>query len=114
MTVLFNTFDTYCRTEKPFLDQVCNLNFIAQKVAIKPYLISQVLNSYAQKTFNEYLNELKVEEVKKNLQSDRYKMLTIDAIGELSGFRSKATFYTAFKKIYKQTPLQYRKNQSKI
>jgi len=110
---IFNTFHLYCTTEKPFLKQVCNLNFIAKKIDVKPYIVSQVLNLYAKKTFNEYLNELKVAEVVKNLESQQYNMLTIDAIGELSGFRSKATFYAAFKKELNSTPLQYKKSIEK-
>ena len=67
---------------------------------------------FAKKTFYEYLNELKVEEVVKNLKDNKYKMLTIDAIGEISGFRSKATFYAAFKKKYKLTPLQFKNKEN--
>jgi AraC-like DNA-binding protein len=106
---IFLKIDAYCRQEKPFLENECNLNFIADKTSYKPHIISQVLNLYANKSYYEYLNDLKAEEAEKNLKVAKYKMLTIDAIGELSGFRSKATFYSSFKKKYGKTPMQYQK-----
>ncbi|UOB18123.1 helix-turn-helix domain-containing protein [Abyssalbus ytuae] len=106
---IFLKLDEYCRQEKPFLETECNLTFIAEKIWVKPNTLSQVLNIYAKKTYYEYLNDLKAEEAEKNLREKKYTMLTIDAIGELSGFRSKATFYTSFKNKYGVTPLEYRK-----
>lgn len=106
---IFNKVDVYCRNEKPFLENECNLTFIADKLSLKPNTLSQVLNVYAKKSYYEYLNELKAEEAEKNLKCKKYHLLTIDAIGELSGFRSKATFYNSFKRKYGHTPLEYRK-----
>ena len=43
------------------------------------------------------------------LNNNENSHLTLDAIGELCGFKSKSTFYQSFKEIIEKTPMQYKK-----
>jgi AraC-like DNA-binding protein len=50
-----------------------------------------------------------VEYAKKALKKDENRLLTIESIGEASGFKSKSSFNAAFKKFTGQTPSDYLK-----
>jgi AraC-like DNA-binding protein len=54
-----------------------------------------------------------VEESKVILGSSQFKKLTTDAISERSGFKSKSTFYEAFKTHTGMTPKQFVENSSR-
>lgn len=63
--------------------------------------------------FPEYLNTLRVEEVKRLLNSEKSKNFTIEALAKEAGFNSKATFNTSFKKTTGLTPSAYLKSLPK-
>ena len=71
--------------------------------------ISQLLNQNSEKNFNDYINELRVEDAKSMLTNSEYDQYTIVSIGLESGFNSKSSFYSAFKKFTDQTPNQFKK-----
>jgi AraC-like DNA-binding protein len=59
--------------------------------------------------FANFINQQRVEYAKKALKKDENKLLTIESIGEKSGFKSKSSFNAAFKKFTGQTPSDYLK-----
>ncbi|MEL7147218.1 MAG: helix-turn-helix domain-containing protein [Bacteroidota bacterium] len=72
--------------------------------------LSQALNEQRSQKFTDYLNAYRVKDVKKrmaNKTNDRYTLL---ALAEQSGFGSKASFNTVFKKHTGQTPTEYFKS----
>ena len=74
-----------------------------------PYTnLSRSINGYLKKNFFDIINELRVEEAKKRLRSHGSNY-TIDSISAECGFKSRTTFYTAFKKIEGKKPLQWLK-----
>ena len=82
---------------------------IAEELNITSNRLSQLLNDNLGKGFSLYLNEYRVGEAEKLLLSsnDRY---TIEAIGYESGFRSKSSFFSIFKKINGNTPSTFKKS----
>ncbi len=91
----------------------CNPNLtltdMAKELEIPSHTLSQFLNDNFSKSFSLFINELRIKKAKELLLlSNRY---TIEAIGYESGFNSKSTFYTTFKKITRQTPSEYQKSK---
>lgn len=82
------------------------LSDIAKELNILPHTLSQFLNENLNKSFSLFINEYRIEEAKCLLVSDHNH--TIEAIGYDSGFNSKSTFFTSFKKITGTTPSKYR------
>ncbi len=105
----FSRIDNYIVSEKKYLVQDLSLKSIAEEFEISKGYISQLVNIHAQKNFNDYINELRIEEAKKMLADDTYDNYTIEFVGIECGFRSKSSFYGAFKKFSGCTPNQFKK-----
>jgi len=71
--------------------------------------LSYVLNKGIKKNFYQFINELRVEEAKILLLSDKVKTLDMLGIATHAGFNSKTTFNTTFKKLTGLTPSQFQK-----
>ncbi len=105
----FNKINDYIVTEKKYLFNDINLNTIAEKFEISNGYLSQLINTHTNKSFNDYINELRIESSKKMLHDPQFDNYTIESIGLECGFKSKSNFYTTFKKFTNQTPNQYKK-----
>ncbi len=104
-------------TKSLYLDKGLSIKKVAVKMDTNSKYISQVINDSLKMSFTDFLNAYRIEEAKKQIQNPNNSVLTLEAIGNLSGFQSKSTFFTAFKKITGMTPSQYQKslpNESKF
>lgn len=90
-----------------FLRTNMTLDKASEELPISRHLLSQYLNENLGKSFNSFINQLRVQKAKELLRTK--PNYTIESIGYESGFRSKSTFFTSFKKITGQTPSQYLK-----
>lgn len=91
-----------------FLDPNITLEETAKELSVPKHILSQYLNEKLGKSFSTFINELRIEKAKEFLQTKRN--FTIESIGYESGFSSKSTFFTAFKKLTGQTPFEYQKS----
>ena len=82
---------------------------VAKKLGISSGYFSTILSQSSDKSFNELLNEYRVEEVKKILKNGSLDHFSLTAIGLEVGFKSKSTFFTNFKNITGSTPNDYKK-----
>ncbi|WP_282089704.1 helix-turn-helix domain-containing protein [Aquimarina algiphila] len=110
----FAKINEYVLTEKKYLSPEINLHSIAMFFDISKGYISQLINVHAEKSFNDYINELRFEDSKKMLLDHHYNHYTIESIGLECGFKSKSNFYTTFKKFSGLTPNQYKKQKNKF
>ena len=78
---------------------------VAEALGIPTYQLSQTINDQLGMNFNSYVNKFRVAAAKKMLRSN--PEFTIDAIGKECGFKSKSSFYTAFKKETGTTPSKF-------
>ena len=92
--------------EKLYLDSELNLAILAEKINLKPRIISSVLNQKLGKGFKEFVNEYRVEEVKKKLLGNKQN-LNITEIAFASGFNSLPTFQRAFKSQTSMSPKEF-------
>ena len=91
------------------IDAQLNLKQVVAHINSSQKTVSAVLNQHVGKSFKEYINRFRVEEVKRKLVEEDYQHYTITGIALASGFNSQATFQRAFKAIAKQSPSAYRK-----
>ncbi len=83
------------------------LKDIAYALKTNTTYVSQVINHFAQFNFHQLINEQRVLEARTQLLLPENKYLTIDAIAEQCGFKSRATFYRVFKAELNMTPKEF-------
>src|SRR5215203_922722 len=96
--------------EKLYTDCEISLQKVAERLAISPHHLSQIINERRNQSFSDFVNAYRVEEVKKNLLDPAKKHYSILAIAEESGFNSKSSFNSVFKKHANLTPSEFREN----
>ncbi len=94
--------------KKYYLKNDLKLSELSEYIKIPSYQISQVINEKLNKNFFDFINDYRVEEFKHRLADDKFNNYTILAIGLDSGFNSKASFNSVFKKSTGITPSVYR------
>jgi len=100
----------YFSKKRPYLNPELNMNMLSSALNVPKYQLTEVLNTLIKKNFFQYVNEYRVETVKKMLViKTEY---SIEAIGYECGFNSKSSFFTVFKNITGLTPLQYRQTMN--
>jgi len=104
----FKNIENYVITEQRFLDPLFSLEKLGEEFNISVSQLSKLINNYSTFNFSDYINLLRINQAKKLLGDNTFNQYTIVAIGLESGFNSKSTFYTAFKKFTSQTPSEYR------
>lgn len=93
--------------EKLFLDPELNLEQLSNLFKIPKHSLSQVFSNVFDTNFKDYINYLRCEYALKFILKDNSNLNIIE-IAYQSGFNSKTSFYRAFSKVYKCTPLEYR------
>jgi AraC-like DNA-binding protein len=76
-----------------------SLDTLSERVGVPARQISRIINPRFGCNFNEWVNAHRVEEVKRQLADKRIQHLSVAAIGEAAGFRSKSVFNAAFRKL---------------
>lgn len=90
-----------------YLNPNITLDEAAKELNVSKHILSQYLNEKLGKSFNKFINEYRVEKAKTLLQIKN--AYTVEGLGYDSGFNSKSTFFTTFKKITGKTPAEYQK-----
>jgi len=86
------------------------LQELADELSIASHQLSQVINDRLQKNFFDFINSYRVEEVQVRLLAPEAQNLTILAVALDSGFSSKSSFNTIFKKHTQMTPTEYKRH----
>lgn len=94
--------------EKLFTDPELNLDDLAKKLNISRNFLSQFINEYLQTNFYDYINGLRVEEMKRLLLNTDKGYMTIYALATEAGFNAKSTYNRIFKRITGMTPTEFK------
>lgn len=97
----------YFEEGKAYLNPELNMNLLSEHLKIPKHQLTEVLNTTIGMNFFQFVNNYRVEAVKKML-TDPGNKYSIEAIGYECGFSSKSSFYTVFKSITGKTPVSYR------
>jgi transcriptional regulator GlxA family with amidase domain len=98
--------------DRIYLSPDLTLAEVVNRTGIPQKTISAVLNQHLGKSFNEYVNEFRVEEVKKRLTGSFPAHLTITGIAFECGFNSQATFQRTFKQFTGYSPTEFLARQA--
>ena len=103
---LFAQMNTLMNVKNYYKNRDLKITNFAQSLELPVYQVSQIINESTGKSFTDFVNEYRVKEAKRIL-SNNYSKYTIEGIGHEAGFKSRSSFYNAFKKHTGLTPSQY-------
>ncbi len=93
-----------------YLDPDLSMTKLAELTELSNGYISQIINTKGSTNFFDFINQYRVDEVIQKMKDEDYDHYTILSMAMDSGFKSKSTFNTVFKKSTGKTPSSYRKS----
>lgn len=97
----------YLETTNAFLRKDLSLSILSRETGIYQKLLSRSINEYLKQNFFELINEMRVGEAKRRLLLPENAGHTVDSLYEECGFRTRSTFFLAFKKVEGLSPAQW-------
>ena len=94
---------------KPYTNPELTLDELAQTLNVHRNNLSQVINTYEQKSFYDYINSKRVEEFKRIVSLPESQKFTLLGLANNSGFNSKTSFNRNFKNATGLSPTEYLK-----
>ncbi len=95
-----------------YQDPELSLNSLAKKLELTTHELSRILNTVLKKSFNDFINEYRVQDAARKMQDPAYDHITLLGIAYESGFNSQSTFNRIFKQLTGKSPVEYKKEQS--
>ncbi len=96
-----------------YQDPELSLSALAEKLDLHTHELSRIINTVLKKSFNDFINEFRVQEVARKMQDQAYDHLTLLGIAFESGFNSKTTFNRNFRQLTGKSPLENKKELKK-
>lgn len=107
-----SAFEKFVVVEKNYLNSELTLDMVAENLGLSKSYLSRMINAELRSSYTDYINSLRVEEAKLNIQNPKSDKFTLIAIGLEAGFNSKSAFNSAFKKFTGFTPSEFKKIKS--
>lgn len=108
---LIERLDCLMTEQKLYLSRTLKLSDLISLLHTNRTTLSRVINQQKQVSFTDYVGLYRVKYAKA-LLLDAQSPLSIEEIGEQSGFNSTASFFRMFRKFEGMTPKQWQKNKS--
>lgn len=99
------------RGDRPYLAEGLTINKVAEQMNLNKRLLSQYLNNVLCQNFNAWINELKVNEVKRIIEEEPSQ--NFNTIANRVGFNDAAAMTKIFKSVCGMTPTMYRNSLMK-
>ncbi len=97
-----------------YLRSDCNLRSVAKKVKTNATYLSKIINLHREKSFNDYINDLRIEYVLKRIKNDKkFRSFSVKSIANEIGYKSDYSFAKHFKAKTGLNPSYYIKNIEK-
>lgn len=94
------------RSDRPYLAEGLTINKVAEQMNLNKRLLSQYLNNVLCQNFNAWINELKVNEVKRIIEEEPSQ--NFNTIANRVGFNDAPAMTKVFKSVCGMTPTMYR------
>lgn len=101
------TITVTMKVYQPYLQPDCNLAYLSKLINIPTHHLAYYFREVKKQHFNDYRNEWRVKHAKTLIQEGKASEITLEAIGNLSGFSSRNAFISDFKKIEGVSPGTY-------
>ena len=108
-TELFSEISKLIMNEKLYLESDLSLSKLGKLIGQSTQKTSSVINQYAKRNFNDFINYYRIQDAKKMLSNTENAKFTISSIAFDTGFSSLSSFNSAFKKFEGKTPSSFRK-----
>ena len=112
VTQLKERINTYVQEEQAYRRPELSLSVMAKEIDTSSNNLSWWLNNVYQQSFYDFINQYRIDDFLERIKRNEHKGFTLMSIAEEVGFKSKSTFYKAFKQKTKQTPSQYIKQMN--
>lgn len=99
----------FMATDKPYLDPKLTLSGLANQLEMSPNQLSQIINQQEAVNFHDFVNRFRVDEFIGRATSNNSFSLLAHALD--SGFNSKSSFNSIFKKHKGMTPSHFLKSE---
>lgn len=86
----------YLASEKPYLNPEFSIGDLATAMKVPQHHISYCLRVLYKQSFPKLKTSLRIEYAKQLMQSDDAVHLSLEGIGQMAGFSSRSSFYSAF------------------
>ena len=94
------------RSDKPFLKEGITLASAAEDMGVSARLLSQYINSIHRQNFNTWVNGMRVDEIKRVMESE--PDVTVAQLAQRTGFTDASAMAKVFRRFTGITPRQYR------
>lgn len=111
ISLVLSQIQSLMAEERIYHDESLTVNSMAERLAIKPYQLSRIINENFDKNFNSFVNEYRVAEAKNLFLNDG--AATSISVAYAVGFNSTSVFNEWFKRITGVSPTLLR-NSAKI
>jgi AraC-like DNA-binding protein len=101
-------------SEKPYLDNDLTMQKLADRMNVSNHNLSEVINSKLGLSYYDFINNYRVEEFKNRIADSANDLYNILSIAFDSGFKSKGSFNSIFKKNTGMTPSEYKSKHRNI
>ena len=106
---LFETLEVYITESRVYENPELTLSQLAETLQVSANRLSQAINQVGGQNFYELINHHRVVAACRLLTEPKFQHLSVSGIGYEVGFRSKSTYYAAFRREKGVTPNVYRK-----
>ncbi|MCB0745157.1 MAG: AraC family transcriptional regulator [Ignavibacteriae bacterium] len=108
--LLKTKLDELMSDKKMYLNEELTLRNLSSALKVNDKKLSILLNQFLNTSFYDYVNTLRIHEVKRKMKSAEFDNYSLFGIAMESGFKSKSTFHRFFKKTVGCTPAEYKKS----
>lgn len=105
---ILKRIDQLMEEEGLYKNPKLKLDHLAKYADVSKHQLSKVLNEVYPNGFSHYVNEWRIKEAKHLIKIKQE--LSLEGIGYDSGFNSKSSFFSTFKKMTSFTPAQFKKS----
>jgi AraC-like DNA-binding protein len=101
--------ENYLESASPFLKHGYSLRDLSKATKIAPHHLSALLNKVYGKRFNDFINQYRLDYIRKNAGKPEWQQLTLEGIAWQAGFQSRTTFFHAIKRSTGLSPSEFMK-----
>ena len=106
---LFTRIEQAMRVQRPWTNPALEVGALAELLGTNANAVSRALSRAGNTNFYDYINAFRVREAERLLLDPQEARFKIEALGRQAGFRSRSTFFKAFRAYAGLTPAEFRR-----